>query len=194
LLWSPYVTSSMTRACLQLLLILTRAVILRSESRRTHDHILLSQIWDSLNLEGQVPIFISLRNRVARLYSQALGPLSVASYNLRGYGGDIRPRLHTGLLSQPQLNYRSSLYSPSTDHTENIPLTIACSLIAGETTCPQSCFLAMGVVLLPVYTAVTWQWVYMSHYEDTDYAVIFIVLSVPFHYILIFSSAPCIFP
>jgi hypothetical protein len=58
---------------LQLLLSLASAVILRSESRMTHDHILLSQIRDSPNLEGQVPLFISPRNRVAQLYPQALG-------------------------------------------------------------------------------------------------------------------------
>jgi hypothetical protein len=72
---SPYVTSSLTRGwvCrLQLLLILASAFILRSESRRTHDHILLSQIRDSTNLEGQVPVFISPRSRVAWLYPQAL--------------------------------------------------------------------------------------------------------------------------
>jgi hypothetical protein len=47
---SPYVTFSMTRGCvcpLQLLLGLASAVILRSESRGTHDSILLSQIRDS---------------------------------------------------------------------------------------------------------------------------------------------------
>jgi hypothetical protein len=38
---------------LQLLLVLASAVILRSESRGTHDHILLSQIRDSPNLEGR---------------------------------------------------------------------------------------------------------------------------------------------
>jgi hypothetical protein len=46
----PYVTSSLTRGwvCrLQLLLVLTSAVILRSEVRGTLDHILLSQIRDS---------------------------------------------------------------------------------------------------------------------------------------------------
>jgi hypothetical protein len=45
--YSSYVTSSMTRGwvCrLQLLLVLANAVILRFESRGTHDHILLSQI------------------------------------------------------------------------------------------------------------------------------------------------------
>jgi hypothetical protein len=54
-------TPSLTRGRvyhLQLLLGLDRAVILGSESRVTHDHILLSQIPNSLNLEGQVPLFI----------------------------------------------------------------------------------------------------------------------------------------
>jgi hypothetical protein len=39
-----------------LLLVLASAVILRSESRGTHYHILVSQIRDSPNLEGQVPV------------------------------------------------------------------------------------------------------------------------------------------
>jgi hypothetical protein len=98
--YSPYVTSSLTRGwvCrLQLLRVLASAVILRSKFHRTHFHILLSQIRDSPNLEGQVPVFISPRNRVAQLYSQALGPLLVASYDSQGYSGGIRSRLHTGL-------------------------------------------------------------------------------------------------
>jgi hypothetical protein len=56
---SPYVTSSLTRGwvyLLQLLLVPASTVILRSESRGTHDHILLSQSRDSPDLEGQVPI------------------------------------------------------------------------------------------------------------------------------------------
>jgi hypothetical protein len=52
---------------LQLLLALDSAVILGSESRGISDHILLSQIRVSPNLEGQIPVFISLRNRVAQL-------------------------------------------------------------------------------------------------------------------------------
>jgi hypothetical protein len=60
-------------------------------------------------------------------------------------------------------NYWSSVYSPSTARIENASSIIACSVVAGET-CPQSCSLAMTVVLSPVYTAVTWQWVYMSQY------------------------------
>jgi hypothetical protein len=78
-----------------MLLVLASAVILGSESLGTHDHILLSQIRGSPNLEGQVPVFISPRNRVAQLYPRALGSLFIASYDSQGYGGGIRPRLHT---------------------------------------------------------------------------------------------------
>jgi hypothetical protein len=49
---------------LQLLLVLASAVILGSESRGPRDHILLSHIGDSPNLEGQVPVFISPRHCV----------------------------------------------------------------------------------------------------------------------------------
>jgi hypothetical protein len=37
-------------------------------SAGTHDHILLSQIRDFPNMEGQVPVFISSRNRAVQLY------------------------------------------------------------------------------------------------------------------------------
>jgi hypothetical protein len=63
----------------QLLLAFVSAVILGSESRETHDHILLSQIGDSPNQEGQVPVFISCRNKVAQFYPQALGWLDPPS-------------------------------------------------------------------------------------------------------------------
>jgi hypothetical protein len=53
-------------------------------------------IWDSPNLEGQVPVFISPGNRVAQLYPRALGSLFVASYDSQGYGGGILTRFHTG--------------------------------------------------------------------------------------------------
>jgi hypothetical protein len=79
---SPYVTSSLTKGwvcLLQLLLVLASAVIFRAEARGTHDHIFLYQIQDFLNLESQVPVFVSPRNRVARLYPQALGSLFVVS-------------------------------------------------------------------------------------------------------------------
>jgi hypothetical protein len=60
---------------------LASAVILRSESRGAHDHILLSQIQDSSNLEGQAPVFISPGSRVSHLYPQVLGSLFFASYD-----------------------------------------------------------------------------------------------------------------
>jgi hypothetical protein len=59
--YSPYVTSSLTRGwvcSIQFLLALASAVILRSDSRGTRDHTLLSQIRDSCS---QVPVFISPR-------------------------------------------------------------------------------------------------------------------------------------
>jgi hypothetical protein len=55
---SPYVTSSLTRGWLchlQLLLVFASAVILSSESHGTHNHILLSQIRYSPNLEARYP-------------------------------------------------------------------------------------------------------------------------------------------
>jgi hypothetical protein len=55
------------------------------------------QIRDASNLEGQIPIFISPRNRVAQLNTQAVGSLFAASYDSQGYGGGIRTRLHEGL-------------------------------------------------------------------------------------------------
>jgi hypothetical protein len=67
--YSPYVTSSLTRGwvCrLQLLLAIASAVIHGSGSCGTH-HILLSQIRDSRNLEGQVPVLTSPRSSVAQL-------------------------------------------------------------------------------------------------------------------------------
>jgi hypothetical protein len=77
--YNPYVTSSLTRGwvcSLHSLLVLVSAAILKSESRRAHDHILLSQIRDSPNLEGQVPVFISPRNRLAQLYPRRWVPFS----------------------------------------------------------------------------------------------------------------------
>jgi hypothetical protein len=82
-----------------LLLALVSAFILGSEARKTHDHILPSEIRDSLSLECQVAVFISPRNRVAQLYPQALGSLFVVFYDSQGYGGGIRTLHHTGLVT-----------------------------------------------------------------------------------------------
>jgi hypothetical protein len=62
------------RVCrLHSLLVLASAVILGSESRGTHNHILLSLIRDSHNLEGQDLVIIFPRNRVAQLYHPGTG-------------------------------------------------------------------------------------------------------------------------
>jgi hypothetical protein len=85
---SPYVTSCLTRGwvcSLELLLTLASAVILRSVSRWTLDHILLSQIRDSLSLEDQVPVFISPRNRVSQFYPQARGSIFFDFYDSQGF-------------------------------------------------------------------------------------------------------------
>jgi hypothetical protein len=58
---------------------------------------------------------------------------------------------------RPKTEHVLVLYSPGTDHTENV-----CSLVAGKTTCPQSC--SLTGMLSPVYTAVTRQRVYMPKY------------------------------
>jgi hypothetical protein len=68
--WYGALSLTRRQVCrLQLLLILVSVVILGSESHGTRNHILLSQI--------QTCLF-------------------VASYDSQGYGGGIRPHLHTG--------------------------------------------------------------------------------------------------
>jgi hypothetical protein len=74
----------------QLLLAHARAVILGSDFRGTHDHILLSLIRDSPNLGGQVLIFISPRNRVTQLCPQALVPFPSLPTSLRLHPTVIR--------------------------------------------------------------------------------------------------------
>jgi hypothetical protein len=83
------------RVCrLQLLLVLASAVNLGSESRGTRDHILLSQIRHSPNLEGQVPVFYIPQEQGGPVIPQELGSHFVASYDSQSYGGGIRTRLH----------------------------------------------------------------------------------------------------
>jgi hypothetical protein len=68
----------------------------------------LSQIRDSPNLEGQVPVFIS---------PQTLGSLFVASYDSQGYGGGIRNRLHTGIKDWiPSVFYIQIQFVPHRKH------------------------------------------------------------------------------
>jgi hypothetical protein len=136
------------RVCrLQLLLVLASAVIFEFESRGTHVHILLYQIRDCLNLEGQVPVFISPRNRVARLYPQALGFLSVASYDLQGYGGSIGTRTTSPrYIASARIAQKTSLpllcvlsLTGKNVSTELFPSNGCCTVA-----CLCSCYLAVG--------------------------------------------------
>jgi hypothetical protein len=70
----------------------------RVESGGTCNRILLSQIRDTPNLEGQVPVFISPRIRVAQFYPQVLGSLLIVFYDSQGYGRGSRTCLHGGQL------------------------------------------------------------------------------------------------
>jgi hypothetical protein len=76
---------------------------------------LLSEVRDSRNLEGQVPVFITHRNRVARLYPEALGSLFVASYDSWGYthsGYALNRVLLTSPRHGPRKNTSSSIVAP----------------------------------------------------------------------------------
>jgi hypothetical protein len=94
-------------------------------------------------VRGQVPLFISPIYREARLYPQALGSLFIASYDSQGYGGGIRPRLHT----ESNLSYnRSSLYRLRTDNTENTSHVIPSQRAHWRT----DCCLAMSYNIRPL--------------------------------------------
>jgi hypothetical protein len=95
-MWATFLTRGWV-CRLHLLLVLISTIILGSESSGTHDRILLSQIRDYPNLEGQVPEFISPRNRVAQLYHQTLGSIFVAPHESHAYSGGIRTRFHAGI-------------------------------------------------------------------------------------------------
>jgi hypothetical protein len=68
LMWASSLTRGwICNSLVQLLLGLARAVTLESDSRKLTT-IFYCLIWDSPHLEGQVPVFISPRNRVAQLF------------------------------------------------------------------------------------------------------------------------------
>jgi hypothetical protein len=75
--WCGVLYLTRERVCrLQLLLVFASAVILGSQSRVTRDHIFLSQITDSTNMEDQVAVFISSTKRVAQFYPRHWFPFS----------------------------------------------------------------------------------------------------------------------
>jgi hypothetical protein len=60
-----------------------------------------------------VTAFISLRNRVAQLYPQALGSLFVVSYDSQGYGGGSRTRLRAEIYIRIRVTLRLAVYGLS---------------------------------------------------------------------------------
>jgi hypothetical protein len=62
---------------------LASADIFGTESHRMYKQIFVSQIWDFLNLEGLIPVFISPRMIVMQLHTQALARSYHLSYRLR---------------------------------------------------------------------------------------------------------------
>jgi hypothetical protein len=159
--WCGALSLTSERVCrLQLLLVLASAVILGSESRGTRDHILLSQIRDSPNLEGHVPVFISPRNRVAQLYPQAMGSIFVASYDSQGYGGGIRTRLHAGWLLAT-VSQLSCLEHLGTDRKENIIRLLLFPIVTVKTCLFTKTLLSNGCCILAYLAVVAQQRVYM---------------------------------
>jgi hypothetical protein len=73
------------------------------------------------------------------------------------------------LIALTRCSTTSPLYSRHGSHRKYFSIT-ACFLFAGETF-PQSCFLVTALVLSPVYTIVTWQWVYRSQYYSDENVV-----------------------
>jgi hypothetical protein len=96
--------------------------------RGTDDRILLSQIRDGSNLEGQVSVFISPRNREAQLYPQALGFLFITSYDSQVYGGNIRTHLHAGCLSAVMAASSHYIVPARTAQKTSLPLFPVLSL------------------------------------------------------------------
>jgi hypothetical protein len=84
---------------LQLLLRLVSAFILESEYRGTQDHILLPQIRNPPNLEDQIPIFTSPKNKVVQLYSPGTGFLFNRLLRLTGLRWRYSTCIHTENIS-----------------------------------------------------------------------------------------------
>jgi hypothetical protein len=80
---------------LQFLLVIASAIIFGFESRGPHDHFLLSQFRRSLNLEGQVLVFIYFRNMGGPVLSSAIGFLFHHLLRLAGLRRRCSTRLHT---------------------------------------------------------------------------------------------------
>jgi hypothetical protein len=97
-----------------------RQRILWSESRWTCGHIWMSEFRDSYNLKGQVPVFISPRNRLAQLYSRALDSHLVPPYDSQGYGGSIPQYVYIIYLIAPIVLLKISRHGQLRKHHSSV--------------------------------------------------------------------------
>jgi hypothetical protein len=128
-----------------LLLVLAIAVILGSEFRGTHNHILLPQVRDSHNLEYQVPVFISLLEQGGPVIPPGTGFQFRLLLRLAG----LRWRYSNPSLHGPDTHRLiSSLYSLGTDRIQNIASnssSFVTSISVTMDTCLSNCYRAMTV-------------------------------------------------
>jgi hypothetical protein len=148
--------------------------------QRSHSQVILRDSWPHFtasdlrlpNLEGLVPVFISPRSRVARLYPQVQASFFIASFESQGYGGGIRPRLHAG--GHPTLKSKSN-QSQSYDTTDGQSASLSwnkapiwilrpdfyyCQTIAGFVDMGRPLCLVQYIYILHVIT-----WMYIQYIQ-----------------------------
>jgi hypothetical protein len=138
--------------------------IILSRDRVTIDGVWIGNIGfiGLLNTQLVTTLYRSLphKDKCSQSQSSRLCLVTSSNSGRSSTPGHLIPTSYSGLCRNGSW---SSLYSFGMDRTENTATIIASSFVAGET-CPQNCSLATAVVLSPVYTAVTWQWVCMQQY------------------------------
>jgi hypothetical protein len=91
------------------------------------------------NQEGQVPVFISPRNRVAQLYPRALGSLYVVFYDSQGYSGGIVTFIipgGTGSYIYIYIAFRNRMVLSKVKSMSNSKVKVTLRLTASESVCP----------------------------------------------------------
>jgi hypothetical protein len=129
------------------MLALARAVILVSESRWTHQYILLSQIRDSPNLERQILVFISHRNRVTQLYPPAL--IAPTLLIITSRQGSRRKRRSSVVLQS--FSWEHICLPNRYSATSPVYLLISRSLPSNGCTCYNTLFRNTKLYILPTF-------------------------------------------
>jgi hypothetical protein len=125
--------------------------------------------FDSPNLEDQVHVFVSPRNRVAQLYPRALGSIFVASYDSQGYGGGIRPRLQNGRWSLFYIYIASERTKQKTPF--NISYTVAYVSVAAITWRLLSHCIGTGLFTEPFPSNGCLCWLHNSGFQQTCHII-----------------------